>query len=123
MSATTTSIGRALTVLAFGVDEDSQAVISSVVAHTRQQTENRRVSFVGDVVFEKSATKHVEEVLVPIVDNILDLLGLAKKSFVISVANPGGVSVSNLGVSISGFSAISAAYGCCKQTSGKKKIR
>ncbi len=35
MSVATTSMGRALTVLAFGVDEDSQAVISSVVAHTR----------------------------------------------------------------------------------------
>ena len=104
MSLTATSIGRARTVLVLGADENAKAVISSVVADTRDETKSKRISFVGDVVFKNSAIEHVEDVLIPIVDNILDLLGIAKKSFVISVVNPGGVAISNLGVNISGFS-------------------
>jgi len=75
-----------------------------MIADTRDETESKRISFVGDVIFEDSAIEHVEDVLIPIVDNVLDLLGLAKKSFVISVVNPGGVAISNLRVNISGFS-------------------
>ena len=99
------SSGRAMTVLVFGEGGDTRAVISSVVAHTRDYTDGDRISFVGPVAFERSTIVHVRDVLVPIVDNILDLLGLAKKSFEISVVNPGAVSVYDLGVSISGFSA------------------
>ncbi|MFH1614472.1 MAG: hypothetical protein ABIG61_05255 [Planctomycetota bacterium] len=104
MSVTAISIGRARTVLVLGADDSAKAVISSVVAGTSDETKSKRISFVGDVIFENSAIEHVEDVLIPIVDNVLDLLGVAKKSFVISVVNPGGVAISNLRVNISGFS-------------------
>ena len=104
MSVTATSIGRARTVLVLGTDDNTKAVISSVVAGTSDETKSKRISFVGDVVFDNSAIEHFEDVLIPIVDNVLDLLGVAKKSFVISIVNPGGVAIYNLGISISGFS-------------------
>ena len=103
MSVTATSIGRARTVLVVGADAD--AVISSVIADARDEMKSKRISFVGDVVFKNSAIEHIEDVLLPIVDNILDLLELAKKSFVISAVNPGGISISGLSADIAGFSA------------------
>ena len=105
MSTTVTSIGRARTVLAFKIANDIKTVISSVVAHTREYSNGERVSFTGSVTFEKSVIEHANDALITIVDNILDSLGLTKKNFEISVVNPGGVSVVDLGARISGFSA------------------
>jgi len=105
MSSSVLTIGRARTVLVFGDGDDTRAVISSVVAHTRDNINGDRISFVGPVAFERSTIEHARDVLVPIIDNILDLLGLSKKNFEISVVNPGAVSAYDLGVNISGFSA------------------
>jgi len=105
MSTAATSTGRARTVLAFGSGCDARAVISSVVAHIKEHAGGERISFAGAAAFEESTIEHISDVLVPIVDKILGSLGLDKKGFEISVVNPGGVSVSDLGARISGFSA------------------
>ena len=105
MSDVATSIGRVRSVLVFGQDDDAKAVISWVVAHTRDCVDSELVSFVGPVAFEEPTAKHTRDVLIPVVDGIADSLGLPKRSFEISVVNPGAASVSDLGVRIRGFSA------------------
>ncbi len=105
MSTAAESTGRSRTVLVFGSDSNARAVISSVVAHIKEYADNERISFTGPVAFEKSTVEHISDVLIPIVDKIQELLGLDKKSFDISVVNPGGVSVSDLGAKVTGFSA------------------
>jgi len=105
MRTSTTSIGRVRTVLVFAEGSNAKAVISSVIAHAYDNTDDERVSFVGPVTFDESTISHVRDILIPIIDSILDSLRLTKKSFEISVVNPGAVSVSDLGVEITGFSA------------------
>ena len=105
MNVTKTSTGRARTVLAFGVGNDIKTIISSVVAHTEECGNEGRINFTGSVAFEKSTVEHVKDTLIPIVDNILDSLGLARKDFMISAVTPGGVSISGLIAGITGFSA------------------
>jgi len=105
MSVATASTGRARTALTFGQGDKAKGVISSVVAHTCDRMDGERVGFVGTVTLKDSTVAHVRDVLVPIVDSILLSLGLAKKSFEISIVNPGAASVSDLGVEISGLSA------------------
>ena len=105
MSAAASSTGRARTVLVFDIDSNTRAVISSVIVHIKDHANGERISFTGPVTFEKSTIEHIRNTLTAIADNILNLLGLDKKSFEISIVNPGGVSVSDLGANISGFSA------------------
>ena len=105
MNIAKTSTGRARTVLAFGVGNDIKTIISSVVVQTKESNNENRINFTGSVTFDKSTIEHVTDTLIPIIDNILDTLGLAKKNFVISVVNPGGVSISGLIAGVTGFSA------------------
>ncbi len=105
MNIAKTSTGRARTVLAFGVGNDIKTIISSVVVQTKESNNEERINFTGSVTFDKSTIEHVTDTLIPIIDNILDTLGLAKKNFVISVVNPGGVSISGLIAGVTGFSA------------------
>ena len=105
MNIAKTSTGRARTVMAFGVGNDIKTIISSVVAHTRECSNEGRINFTGTVTFDKSTVEHVKDTLIPIVDAIMDSLGLAKKDFIISVVNPGGVSISGLIAGVTGFSA------------------
>ena len=90
------SNGRARAVLDFGQDDDAKAVISLIVAHTRDCVDSDRISFVGPVAFEEPSSIHIHDILIPIVDSVLDSLKLGKRSFEISVVNPGAVSVSDL---------------------------
>ena len=105
MNITKTSTGRTRTVLAFGVGNDIKTIISSVVAHTKECSNDGRINFTGSVAFEKSTVEHVKDTLIPIVDNIMDSLGLVRKDFMISAVTPGGVSISGLIAGITGFSA------------------
>lgn len=104
MSPAAGSTGRAGMVLVFGENENSKAVTSTVVVHTKAFDGAERIRFVGPVAFEKQTAIHVEQVLIPIVDHITDSLGVTKKSFDISIVNPGAASAYDLGVEISGFS-------------------
>jgi len=105
MSVVTRSTGRARIVLVFGSPNNARAIITSVIVHTKNNTDGNRISFAGSVAFEESTIEHISDVLVPIVDKIMGILGLGKRNFEISIVNPGGVSVSDLSVKVSGFSA------------------
>jgi len=103
MSAAAT--GRTRTVLVFGEGSEVKAIISSVIAHADNYKDNERISFVGPVSFDESTINHTREMLISIVDSILDSLKLDRRNFEISLINPGAVSISDLGVEITGFSA------------------
>ena len=105
MTGTAKSIGRAKTVLVFGGADTAKAIVSTVVVHTRRNKKGRRLCFSGPVAFEAATIRHINDILLPIVDHILGSLGLAQKNFEISVANPGATSTSDLGVKVAGYSA------------------
>jgi len=92
------TIGRAKTVLVF----DDTAVISSIIAH---ENDSDSTSFLGQVSFSDNERKHINEIIVPIVHNILQYLGLPGKSFNISIVNLSVASMMGMGMNISGFSA------------------
>ena len=105
MSTAARLTGRIKTALVFGEGDNARAVISSVVAHTCEYMDSGRIRFVGPVVFGKSIDRHIEDILLPLVDRVLISLGLHRKNFEVSVVNLGATSALDLGVRISGFSA------------------
>jgi hypothetical protein len=105
MKTVMTSIGRAKAALTFGQGQSTKGIISTVVASTRSRVDSERVRFAGAATFARTIVCHIADNLVPTVDSILNVLGLPKKDFVLSVVNPGAASASDLGVEISGFSA------------------
>jgi len=92
-------------VLVFGEGEKAGAIISTVVAQTRNFNAGERLRFVGPVTLERQTARHVGDILVPIVDAIGEALGIVRRGFDLSVVNPGAASASDLGVEIAGFSA------------------
>ncbi len=95
-------VGRAKTVLVSGME---RAVISDIVAHrTERRAGKRRLHFRGTVEFKDSVKRHIREMILPIVDGIVDTLGLARKNFELSAVNLGAASAVDVGLNISGFS-------------------
>jgi len=105
MAITSEAIGRAKTALVFGQEDSAKAVISTVIVHLRQDSQDPRLHFVGSVTFEASTFQHINDILLPIVDRILTSLNLAQKNFEISAVNLGAASSCDLGVKVSGLSA------------------
>lgn len=105
MATDQTAIGRAKTVLIFGNDEDAVAVVSTVVARSIPDRGDDRLVFTGPVQFDKAAAKHIARVVLPVVDRILRLVDMPNKTFELSVVNLAAASVSDIGLTISGFSA------------------
>lgn len=105
MSEREGSTGRVRMVLVFGKGDDARAVISTVVVQTQDFNTGERIRFVGPVTLEQPTARHVGDLLVPIVDAISDALGIVRRSFDLSIVNPGAASASDLGVEIAGFSA------------------
>jgi len=96
---------RANTVLVFGAEQESTAAISSVIATTCDQIDEKGTHFAGPAIFSEKTAKHILEVVVPTADSIFSALNLPKQRFVISVANLDVASLNDLGLTISGFSA------------------
>lgn len=96
--------GRAKTVLVFGKGPAAKAVVTAVVAKLRRKSTSSRLTVTGSVAFQPRAIEHLVDTVLPVVDGIMQLLGLPKRSFELSVVNIGAASTANLGVSVSGFS-------------------
>ncbi len=96
--------GRAKTVLVFGKGSAAKAVVTAVVAKLRRKSTSRRLTVTGSVAFEPRVIEHLVDTVLPLVDGIMQLLGLPKRSFELSVVNIGAASTANLGVTVSGFS-------------------
>ena len=100
-----TTIGRARTALVFGQGDDAQAVITAVLASVRDDTSPKRLRVSGPVVFVRPVVRHIEEVILPVVDRITTSLGLPRSKFAVTAANLGAASSANVGLEVSGFSA------------------
>lgn len=96
--------GRARTVLVFGKGPAARAVVTAVVVKLRRKTTNRRLTVTGSVAFEPRVISHLIDTVLSVVDRIMQLLGLPKRSFELSVVNIGAASAADLGVTVSGFS-------------------
>lgn len=86
------AIGRANTALVFGEGEACVSVITTVVARTLQTCGGDRVSFSGPVAFSDSTIQHIDEIVLPILDRILENLNQPEQRFGISIVNLGAAS-------------------------------
>ncbi|MCO6438540.1 MAG: hypothetical protein J5J06_15725 [Phycisphaerae bacterium] len=96
--------GRARAALVFGKGPDARAVVTAVVAKSRPRSAGRRLTVAGSVAFRPRVIEHLVDTVLPVVDRIMQLLCLPRRSFEVSVVNIGAASTADLGVSVSGFS-------------------
>lgn len=96
-------IGRAKMLLVSG---SGKAVISQIVVRRiKQQAGGKRLRFGGNVKFSEPLQEHMENIILPIIDRIVDKLGLDRKNFEISALNLGAASARDVGIDVSGMSA------------------
>ncbi|MHC4165379.1 MAG: hypothetical protein ACYSWQ_00275 [Planctomycetota bacterium] len=105
MGAKRRQIGRARIALVFGVDGHGKAIVSVVTARTKRHKKGLRLTFVGQVKFAEASVAHIHSVVLPIVDEISDQLGVSRKVFEVSAVNVGAASCRDLSVAVSGTSA------------------
>jgi len=92
-------------------DDSEKGVISAIVARRAERQEGgRRLRFLGTVKFTGPVRKHVRATILPIIDRIVDTLGLSRKNFEISAVNLGAASAQDVGITVSGFSADVPAF-------------
>ena len=100
-------IGVARTALVFkeAGAEGITAVVTSISAKTLDPEGAERLCFLGPVRFDQAVVERAKEIVLPLVDDILDALGIARRGFQVSVANLNAASAQDLKVRISGHSA------------------
>lgn len=64
-----------------------------------------RLRFTGVVAFDEGLKRHVRRLVLPLIDKIAHSLGIPKRSFEVSAANPSEASAIDQAVAISGYSA------------------
>ena len=96
--------GTANLVLVLGQGQEATAVLSTVVVYAFEPENSERIRFTGPAAFHKKTAKHLKEVVLPIVDQILEALGLPQINFEICVANIEASSINDIGLNISGNS-------------------
>jgi len=97
--------GRAKTVLVFGEGQEARAVVSTVVARVCEGGSHQRLRFTGRVAFEALASRHIIEMLLPMVDRIRAGLGLQLCDIEVAMVNLAAASAADVGTRVSGFSA------------------
>jgi len=102
------SIAKAGSVLVLGQGKDKRGFITSLVARTIDL--ESRLVFAGPVRFTKKTQIHIEKTILPLIDTILDALGLEQSSIEISAENHSVASGLDTGIDISGFSADLAVF-------------
>ncbi|MFH1742656.1 MAG: hypothetical protein ABIH23_26930 [bacterium] len=98
-------VGRTKMVLVFGEGGDATAVISEVIAHVRKDGGEEHIRFEGPVAFEPDASNCIREGVIPLIDQIMDNLCLARSNFDISIKNLGVASVTDQSFQVGGYSA------------------
>lgn len=102
--------GRANTVLIFGNGDAAQAVISSVNAQICNNQPENRICIVGSAKVSLKTTKHIVDVILPIVDQIIEALNMNRKSFKLSFTNLEASAIMDIGYNVSGYSADLAIF-------------
>lgn len=99
------SVGRARAVLVFARGEQAKPVISTVTASVVRSSGEKRLFFAGSGRFDDSVKEHIQEVILPMIDTICRALSVPINKFEISIRNPGGASIHDIGIEVSGYSA------------------
>lgn len=108
MQSKPTTTGRAKTVLVFGQGRSAKAIVTTVAAKLRRRSGGTRLTFTGPVVFGAEVVDHFHQTMLLVVDGIAQQLGLKHCGFELSIVNLGAASASDVGLSISGYSADTA---------------
>jgi len=98
-------IGRARAVIIFQEGVDPLGVVSEIVARISPKDSSERLVFLGPGRFEDRCGKHLNSVVLPVVDSIMQTLDAKRKNYEISVVNLGAAASRDIGLEISGFSA------------------
>ena len=105
MTQTNDSTGRAGAVFVFGRADSARAVVSAVTVQVVDDDGVQRIDFCGSGTFDDHAMGHINTLLLPMVDFISEGLGIGRRNFRISIANPGGTAIHDLGIEVAGYSA------------------
>lgn len=97
--------GRTKVAIVLRLGENSQGALTSVVATPSSRKGKEVCRFEGAVSVDERITRHVQTVLGPIVDVILDSLGLPLNHYILSFVNIGAASATGSSLQISGHSA------------------
>jgi len=73
--------GWSKTVLVFGQGENARAVISPIGAHIHEISSEERLVIRGPVSFASKTLKHINEVILPLIDHILNSINQPLKAF------------------------------------------
>jgi len=97
------AIAKAGSVLVLGQGEGKRGFITSIACRTIDSED--RLVFVGPVRFAKKTQIHIRQIILPVIDTILDALGVEQSSFELCAENHAAASGLETGIDISGFSA------------------
>lgn len=98
------TIGRAKTVFVFETEEGPIGILSEVLVRTNSDKNKDRLAFKGPVVFKAETIKHLETIVLAVVDRITDSLSSNRYNYQISVKNIGATASAGIGMEVSGFS-------------------
>lgn len=99
------AIGKTKTAIVSQAAGETVAIITEIFAQTTPGDAKTRLEFRGPVKLDDKAFNHIEGVILPIVDQIVQSLELPIQNFLISISNIGAAATTGKGIKISGFSA------------------
>jgi predicted ATP-dependent protease len=100
-----TATGRSKVILVNNDSGNPVGILSEVVALPTSNNEEGRLALRGPVKFKEEIRNHLNSIVLPLVDRIIDGLGLSRQSYEVSITNIGAAASSGVGIEISGFSA------------------
>ncbi|MCX7013947.1 MAG: hypothetical protein NTW86_15580 [Candidatus Sumerlaeota bacterium] len=101
---------RAKTAIVFRSGDHAQAAIASVAASVSPAGTQERLQFTGRVEFDSATRGHIQEVILPLSDRILERLGVAWPSYNVSLANLSFASAAEIPLHLAGFSADTSVF-------------
>lgn len=98
-------IGRTKAVIVFQAGVNPVGIVAEVVARISSKDCSERIVFLGPAKFEERCRKHLNSIVLPVIDLILKALDVKKKNYEISLVNLGAAASRDVGLEVSGFSA------------------
>ncbi len=99
------AIGRTKTAFIPKPLVDPVAIITEIITHAVPDDSGKRLDFRGPVKLDDDTIRHLETVVLPIVDEFADQTGVPHKNHILSIENIGVTATRGKGLKISGFSA------------------
>ena len=99
------AVGRSKTVFVFEKAGGSVGVVSEIFAQSSSNDCEERLVFKGPVSFNARTREHLNSIIIPILDRILEFIGIPMKNYEISITNLGATASKGIGIEMTGFSA------------------